>query len=152
MHAVEASLKCTGVMVSPTLVWSNGTSECFASQPSDLVWQKIKLQNKARYHLKNTACPVYMLFYCSIVSRSSHISVFLDHSNPALVGEYYDAMLVVVNQEKNTAITGLDIRLSLPESLNETQPHGKSLRTQLLSSMNYIFKCYLVSWLPRYLS
>lgn len=60
----------------------------------------------------------------SIRPRSSCISVFLEQSNPALVGENYDATLVVVNQE-NTPITDLDIRISLLESLDETQPHGE---------------------------
>lgn len=29
----------------PTLIWSNGASECFLSKPSDLLWQKVELQN-----------------------------------------------------------------------------------------------------------
>ena len=27
---------------SPNLIWSNGASETFISQPSDFVWQKIE--------------------------------------------------------------------------------------------------------------
>ncbi len=59
-----------------------------------------------------------------IQARSSCISISLTHSNPALIGEYYDVTLSVVNEE-DTAITDLDIKISLPESLDEAQPYGE---------------------------
>ena len=50
IHAVEALLSCSDdAGMCPTLVWSNGTSESFISQPPGLAWQKIRLQNVTKY-------------------------------------------------------------------------------------------------------
>ena len=60
----------------------------------------------------------------SIWPRPPSISVCVDHSNPALVGEYYSATLSVVNQEA-TPITGIEVKISLPDCLDEAQPQGQ---------------------------
>lgn len=65
---------------------------------------------------------VAMVF--SIEPRPPHISISLDHCNPALAGEYYGVTVGVVNQE-TTPITDLDIKVFLPEFLDESQPYSE---------------------------
>ena len=60
----------------------------------------------------------------------------LIHSNPALTGEYYDIAVSVVNEEP-TAITDLDVKVSLPEFLDEEQPHGNDAHCTYAFSMKW---------------